>query len=979
MPVRPRHAAAFLVPLAAFLGSCASDSVPPDGGDSAAAGAIAPAVPGDPMGVVVRRLPNGLTVMLSPNHEEPRIETWITTRAGSAKDPADATGMAHYLEHMNFKGTSALGTTDWAKEKPHLDRITELYDRLFSTTGADERAAIYREIDAENQAASQVEVPNELDTLYDTLGFRGLNAFTNDDQTSYTVNIPSNRLETWATVEAARFRDPVYRLFQSEIEAVYEEKNRGMDDKNRNTYETLRRALYPEHPYGTQPTLGTVEHLKNPSLTKMYGFFHRWYVPGNMVVALAGDFDPAEALAVLERTLGAWEPKEFPADPSHPIPAPKGRKFVEMVHEAEETVWLAWLTVPETHPDRDALLLADMMLDNNRTGLINVNLGQKQATLSANASHSFQNESGYEMLTGVPKQGQTLEEVEALLLEQVRLLKEGAFTEDDMAAVVTDFEIGQKRELESNRARVAAMTDAYLVQRPWEWRVRQLDRLRSLKKADVVRAANAWFGSDFVCVYRRNGKPELPKIPKPPFTPVKIAADRHSPWFQEIAAMPAAPLEPRFLEKGRDWQETSLPTGTLLAAKNPMNDLFQITFTVDVGTDTDPRLSMALALLEFGGAGEMDDVAFKRRLYALGTSIGAGAGRQESTISIEGLDAHLEESLDLLRRHFAEPTGAGQDDLDALVARTIESRAKQKIQQPVVAQALNRYALRGADSDSLVAPRNETLQSWKAGDLLGAARSVWDWRRTALYVGTRPADEVAKLLSLPPLAGGETKEPPARKPIAYVVPEKPRVLLVPKQGAQAQVAIFFPDGVYDREKVPLHRFYDEYMGGSMGGVVFQEIRESRSLAYAVGSSYRDGGWKGDPNVFLGSLGTQADKTLEATEVFLRIIKEFPASETRRAGVARSLDESYRTGRTPFRAIPGTVLAWRRLGLESDPRPWNWERVKALTLEDLVAFAGRWKSMPYTVAIVGDTARFDRARLESFGEVVEMKPDDLFAW
>jgi predicted Zn-dependent peptidase len=965
--------------VAVLLGACSTTAPSPEADRAPVAQALAPAVPGDPMGVIVRRLPNGLTILLSPNHEEPRIECWVTTRAGSAKDPAEATGMAHYLEHMNFKGTSTLGTTDWAQEKPHLDRITELYDRLFTTTGADERAAIYKEIDAANQAASAYAVPNELDTLYDSFGFQGLNAFTSNDQTSYTVNIPANRLRTWAEVEANRYRDPVYRLFQSEIEAVYEEKNRGMDNKGRVSHEAMVAALFPEHPYGTQPTLGTVEHLKNPSLTRMYEFHHRWYVPGNMVVALAGDFDPAEAMAVLEENFGSWKAKEFPADQVHPLPAPKGRKFVEIPYEAEEEVQLGWITVAETHPDHDALRLADMMLDNNRTGLVNVNLGQKQATLSAGASINTGVEAGYEVLRGVPKKGQTLEQVEALLLEQIDLLRRGSFTEEDIAAVVTDFEISQKRELESNRARVAAMTDSYLQRKPWEWRVRLVDRLRSLHREDVIRVANAYFGGDFVAVYRRNGKQDLPKITKPGFTPVKIAPDRHSEEFRRLAATPAVPLEPRFLEKGRDFEERTLATGPLLTAKNPMNDLFQITFTIGIGTDADPRLGAAFGLLEFGGAGALDDVAFQRKLYALGSSIGAGAGRQETTISVQGLNGRLEETLELLRSHFAEPTGADQQDLDTLVARIVEARATQKIQPQVISRALNQYALRGAEADSLVQPGNDALRSWKAGELLDAARSVWGWRRTALYVGTRPVEEVAALLAIPPIGGGAVKDPPERRPVRFVTPERPRVLVVSKKAAQSQVGLFLPDGTYDREAVPMHRFYGEYMGGSMGSVVFQEIRESRSLAYSAGAFYSDASWRGDSNALMAFLGTQADKTPEAIEVLLQIVKEMPAAEARRANVSRSIDEAYRTGRVGFRGIPGTVLSWRRLGLEGDPRPWNWEKSRAITLEDLVGFAGRWRTAPYTVTIVGDTSRFDRARLEKFGEVVEVNPDDLFAW
>jgi predicted Zn-dependent peptidase len=247
-----------------------------------------------------------------------------------------------------------------------------------------------------------------------------------------------------------------------------------------------------------------------------------------------------------------------------------------------------------------------------------------------------------------------------------------------------------------------------------------------------------------------------------------------------------------------------------------------------------------------------------------------------------------------------------------------------------------------------------------------------------MYVGKRSADEAGRLLAIAP-PGGELKDPPARKSVKYVVPERPRVLLVTKEAAQSQVGLYFPDGAYDRDAVPMHRFYGEYMGGSMGSVVFQEIRESRSLAYSAGSAYRDGGWAGDSNVFLGALGTQADKTADACEVLLQIVKEMPAADTRCANVSKSLDESFRTGRTPFRLVPGAVLAWRRQGIDSDPRPRQWERIRGIRLEDLVAFASRWKGAPYTLTIVGDTSKFDRARLQQFGEVIELQPDALFAW
>lgn len=943
--------------------------------------AVAPAVAGDPMGVVVKKLANGLTLMVSENHEEPRAECWITTRAGSAKDPADATGLAHYLEHMNFKGTSKLGTMDWEKEKPHLDRITELYDELFRTTDAAKRDELYKAIDAENVAASAFEVPNEIDSLYDGLGFRGTNAFTNNDQTSYTVNIPANRLDTWAKIEFERFSDPVYRLFQTELEAVYEEKNRAMDNRAFADHEARLALLYDGHPYGTQTTIGTVEHLKNPSLTKIYDYFRKWYVPGNMVVAVSGDFKAEEAIAVLEKRFGAFPSKPVPPDPVHEMAKIEGVKRVELRFEAEEQVQIAWRTVPPTHPDADALKLADMMLANGSTGLIDVNVNQKQVLQSGGASPEFMVDGGCETMVGVAKNGQPLEEVEKVLLAQMELLKSGAFTEEDMKGALTQFEIGEKQGLESNRNRVASMTEAFIHAQPWSWKVDEIERMRRLSKEDVVKAAQKYFGPNYVVVYRRTGKPEIPKITKPGFTPVKIDATRHSPFYQSLLAEPAAPLEPRFLEAGRDYMSKDLRSGQLVWARNPANDLFQVSFAFEVGTDNDPRLSLALALLEYGGAGDLDALGLKRKLYSIGSTISAGAGRQESVVTVTGLDANLEASLALVREHFERPSGASQADLDKLVERIVGSRAKQKIDARAINAALGAFAQRGAESDFLRQPNNEALKAFRAADLLGAARDLWGYSRKVQYVGTRPIDEVAALVDLPPLAGGfdSLKAAPARAPVRLVVPEKPRVLLVDKKAAQAQVVLVYPDGTFDRTSVPVHRMYNEYMNGSMGAVVFQEIRESRALAYDAGTVYRDATWKDDDNVFLGILGTQADKTLDAIDVLMRIVKEMPAAETRLANAKRTIDETYRSARVGFRMIPGVVTGWWRQGLEGDPRPWNWAQVKKMTLEDLVAFSSKWKSKPYTITIVGDKSRFDMAKLAAFGEVVEMKPDELFAW
>ncbi len=937
----------------------------------------APEVPGDPMGVVIRRLPNGLTVMLSPNHEEPRITAWITTRAGSAKDPSEATGMAHYLEHMLFKGTRQLGTLDYAREAPHLERITQLYDRLFGTTDADARAQLYAEIDAEGVAASEFQVPNELDQLYDALGCSGLNAFTSDDQTSYTVEIPANRVEQWARVEGDRFAQPVFRLFQTELEAVYEEMNQSLDSKERALFEALHRALWPRHPYGTQPTIGTVEHLKNPSIRKMYEYFERWYVPGNMCVALAGDFDPDDVLATLERTLGRWPARPVPADPVFPLDPPHGRVFHEIRHRGEEQVALAYLTVPAAHPDRDALVLCDMLLDNSETGLVNVNLSQAQAVRAAGASPTFNVDSGYELLWAVPKTDQTLEECEALLLEQVRLLREGAFDESDIAAVVTDFEVGRKRGLESNDTRVGTMTAAFVERTPWSRSVHEIERLRKLTKADVVAAARRWFGDDRVVVYRRNGEPELPEVTKPAFTPVDMKGDVHTPFFASVLDMPVDPIEPHFAVKGVDYSVADYPWGRLYYAHNDVNDVFDVSVRFDVGSDHDPRLDTAFDLLALAGADDADAVAYRRRLYALGSSVVCAAGDDETVFSASGLDAHFAETVALLRAHTARPAGVTQQDLDTLVERTIGARAVQKTDPRALNAALVEYALHGPESRFLKAPTDAALRALNVEELFAAVRDLWTTKRTVTYVGSLAPEKVAELV-----AAGDTgalREPPARRPETYVTPAANRIVFLQNGGAQARVALFAPDGTLDPEQAPLERLYDEYMSGSMGSVVFQEVREARSLAYSVFTDYAAGARRGDANLMRGAMSNQQDKVPEALDVLLGLVREMPPSEVRLEQVRRAVDEAYRTNRLGFRRLPTTALTWDRWGLDGDPREANWRRATSLTLDELVAFAGRFRTRPFTVTVLGDRDAVDLPSLARFGTVEEVQRDALFNW
>src|SRR5437588_8407642 len=438
--------------------------------------------PKDPMVVQIYELDNGLKVYLTENHETPRFEAQIAVRAGSKNDPPESTGLAHYLEHMLFKGTTRIGTLDYEKEKPHLDRILELYEQHFHETDPEKRKAIYAEINRESQRAAQFEIPNEMDKLYKAMGEEGLNAHTYHEETVYQVNLPANRLEQWAIIESERFQNPVFRLFQPELEIVYEEKNRALDNKDAIIEFAANKLLCQKHPYGQQTTIGEVEHLKNPSLKNMYEFFEKNYVPGNMAIVISGDIDAGKTIKLIDRHFSAWKAKAVPSPKTWDEKPLQSAERVTVKYRGEEYALLAFRTPGRNDPDAEALKLVDMILNNATAGLIDLNLNQQQKVRRAGSSPELNNDYGAEYLWGIPKKGQPLKDVEDLLLQQIELIRKGEFEDWIIPAIITDFKKNRKAMLESDESRVAMMRNAFLAFQDWGHAIGEIDRMEKLTK-----------------------------------------------------------------------------------------------------------------------------------------------------------------------------------------------------------------------------------------------------------------------------------------------------------------------------------------------------------------------------------------------------------------------------------------------------------------------------------------------------------------
>jgi len=935
---------------------------------------VSSALDGDAMGVTVHRLDNGLTVYISTDRQKPRFSAWIAVRTGSRNDPPNSTGLAHYLEHMLFKGTDEYGTLNLEAEREHLERIEQLYAELREAEGDDARAKIFAQIDHHTQATAAYAIPNELDRMYSALGIEGVNAFTSNDVTAYIADVPANRLEAWLEIEAERFADPVFRLFYPELEAVYEEKNLSLDRPSSRIYEAMLLALFPEHPYGTQPTIGVTEHLKSPAYADMVAYFKDWYAPNNMAILLAGDIDPETALPVLAKTLGRWAPREIATPAAAGLPPVTGRVEREIIAEGEQTLTLAWQTVDAKHEDEPAMVVLDWLMDNSRSGLLNVELGLTQQVQSVGSWPSHLNEAGYYGMRATLREHQSHAEVEALLLGVVAKLKAGEFTQAEVDAIKLHADIQDKRTIESSSGRVSRMLGSFIERRPWAEVLAREQLLREVSREDVIRVANQYLGDDFVVIKRKQGVQSPPNIQKPSITPIDIDAGRESPFAAAIKAMPATPLEPEWLSEGQHFERVELPAGPLVVARNTRNDLFSLSYQFDRGHRKVEMLCVALDLLERSGVGATTAPDLQKQLYALGTSVEFSCDAESSSIEIDGIDANLERSVELLTQWIRDPS-FDDETLAKLRTNTISKRKDELDDPQSLGRLLSAYANYGAKASARSAPSNAAIAKVRAKQLTQLLTSYPDFRHRTLYFGPREPDQVAAAVGF----GRKHRPTGPRRLREFRKVDAPIIYFVHRDVAKSEVSVAIPQGQQPRAQVPVANYLGHYLGGGMSSLIFQEIREARGLAYYAYAYISQGSVAADEWALIGGMGTQADKTSDALTTYLELLRDRPIDGTRLGQTLESLDAEYRSTRTDPRWVVWYVNSWDQRGEERDPRPWEWAEIQALELEQVQTFASTTANRPVIMSIVGDRARVDLDSLRELGQLIEVQPSELVSY
>ncbi|MDR1332153.1 MAG: insulinase family protein [Tannerella sp.] len=928
-------------------------------------------------------LDNGLTVWLNEDHSQPKVFGAVVVKAGSKDSPN--TGIAHYFEHMMFKGTDRIGTVDYEAEREYLNRIALKYDELARTQDAELRRSIQREINELSVQAADYVIPNEFDKLITKYGGSKLNAGTSYDYTVYHNIFTPQYMAHWAEINSERLLNPVFRMFQNELETVYEEKNRRDDMMLNQAIEKVMSIFFHPHPYA-YPVIGSAENLKNPRLSEMRKFFREYYVASNMGLILSGDFSAASVLPVLEHTFSRIPKGVVTPRPATEIPPLRGREraVIKIPVPLMKAIALGFRGVPASHHDQAALSIAIGILNNaNGTGYLDRLMVERRVMGAMIGCETF-NEAGFIGIIAVPRLVlQSCRAAEKLIWKQVERLKNGDFTDEIFNSLKRERLRTHLTDLEDIDSKSLILVRLFSQEKKWADYLDEMERIDALTKNDVVRAANKYFGDNYLYVKKKTGQYRKENLPKPDFAPILPRhADATSAYAGLLEEIPVPEVKIRFLDFERDVSMRMLtPRVTLYTTPNRVNRIFTLNLSYGIGLLQEPRLKFLTAYLPLLGTDGQSFEVFRTRLQSLGSTLDEEADRHSFTLKISGFDSAFVETLKIVA-DFMRRVKADSRRMKTLVddARVMEKTFFQSSNE--VAEALFEYVQFGKLSQYMTKPSLMEVKWLRGGELTDLFRRVQRVECVVHYCGTLDGDEVARHVSafLPLDEVSEASTSPLYR--GFVKYDRPLVFFYDMPDVFQNIIYAYMsceplDTLRKRHEAEL---FSRYFGEGMSSLMFQEIREFRSLAYYTSGAYRMPPFcqAGMPTRFVTYLSTQCDKTTDALEVLNRLVQDMPERPERIGEVIQTAVNQTNNDYPSFRNVSARIAAHRRSGYAEDPNRLLLADLGTMGMEDIVRFYRsnvRGRALAYVV--VGNSRRMDMQRLASFGDIVKMKKSDFY--
>lgn len=940
----------------------------------------------DRTGLSEYKLPNGLTVILWEDHDQPDVEGYIAVRAGSIDEPQEYTGLAHYLEHMLFKGTQQIGAIDWEKEKPHYENIIRLYDEYATATDPKLRAELATKINEESMEAAKYATCEDFFILLDGIGATGVNAYTSYDMTCYHNSFPSYQMYKWLTIFADRLRNPVFRTFQAELENVFEEYNMYQDYPSTHLRTNLFGKLYEGSPY-ERDVIGKPEHLKNPRLSKLIEFYNTWYVPNNMALILVGDFDTESTKPMIEATFGSFEAKELPARAHYGKPDFSKNPSYKFKVGYYPMIFWGYDGVTVDSEDAIALQFVCSLLSNEQnTGLFDKHVLDGDLS-SASVEFDARRDQGRILIEAIPyydmnqRAYESNSATEKILMPEVDKLKKGEIPDWLITNVKEAFAQEYKIAFEDPEAKMPNLVQCFIYGLPLDFIFNQVDQINALTKADIQRVAKKYFDAPHMTVTFEEGDPKKDKLPKPAIKPLDLINGVETEYAKAFKALPEGELKQTFVDM-TDVQTQQLDEHiTLCYTPNPKNDVFSLQLRYGVGTEKKPMLQYVTSLMNRAGImPNTEPQDFRRQLAELGGHLSYGVSDSYFYVSIFGEEKNLEKICNLVQRQMLFPKFE-QKQFDAVKGSALSNRFMMQRMDDVQADALREYVIYGEESEYLkMVPFMDIYHLDEAKlktQFMGATK--YDLRIN--YCGQRPMDEVKTVLTqnLPLQEGMKpSTSPEVRDKKTY---SKTEIYFLPNSKIQQATIYFYFNGTpYDKDQAVLFQAFNQYFSGGFTGIVLDEIREKRSMAYTASGQMGRGALPGKNSYFMGYIGTQHDKVADAVDVFMDLLNNMPEYPERIESVKAALRQYAQISKPDFRSKADTYEAWGRMGYTEDPALYNKEMIDNLTFEQIKDFYKTYiQNQPVTMIVVGDPKLIDTKRLQSkYGKLIKPSKGKMFA-
>ena len=929
------------------------------------------------------RLENGLTVWLNEDHSQPKVFGAVVVKAG-AKDCPD-TGIAHYFEHMMFKGTDRIGTLDYESEKVLLDSIAMKYDELAMTEDTAARARLQKEINELSIRSSEYVIPNEFNRLINRFGGSGLNAATSYDATIYFNTFSPQYMVQWAEINSERLINPVFRLFQSELETVYEEKNMYGDFIGGQVMDTLMARYFGPHPYA-YPIIGSTKNLKNPRLTEMHKFFEDYYVASNMALILSGDFDAQQVMPILEKAFSRIRSGNAPKQEKVMLPPFNGRETMKVKFPIPfiKAMGLGFRGVSANHEDQVALNIAVNLLNNaNGTGYLD-KLMVEHKLMGALAINESMNEAGILAVAIMPKLLiQSYSSAEKMVWNEINRVKNGDFSDE----VFNSLKLEQKRQyasaLENIDSRATVMMNLFSQGKSWDDYLNEVARIESITKEDVVRVAQKYFSNNYLCVTKSTGKYPKDNLPKPAFSPVVPRhADASSSYAEQLEKIPEQQVAPRIIDFEKDVKTSKLaPLVTLYTTPNPLNDIFTFNISYGIGALEQPELMQLINYLQLLGTDSLPFEQFRSRLQSIGSTLAFDVTPDAFVMKVTGFDNHIDETMELvgdfIRHAKADDKKLRQIVDDAKVSEKAFFKSGDN-----VASALLEQVKYGDQSRYLRKLSLSQIKKLKGKDLLAVYDKVRNVQCDLHYCGTLPVEKVIGTIRrhIPLERTTVASNSPYYRELKQY--DKPTVFFIDMPDMTQSIVYSYVKGDPVDDKASRHasRLFSVYFGGDMSSLMFQEIREFRSFAYRTSGRYQlpNHAHKGTAGSFTAMLSTQSDKTLDALGVLDSLIREMPLKPERVEAIKQMLANRINNDYPPFRNLSEKVASARMEGFDRDPAEEFLRDIATMDMQDISRFYQEQISgRPVVYVIAGNRKRIDMNKLAEYGTIIKVKKKDIY--